>query len=343
MQTKNIIIVGAGPAGLAAAAELRKISRFNNVVVLEKNAEISYKICAGGISPNSSEIDLPEKIIDRKFKRIKIFTPKQSVTLEEDRPIAATTNRKFLHKIMAEKATGLGAKILFNKFVKEISADSVTTNAGEKFVFDYLIGADGSNSSIRKILGLKTKKMLAAFQYMIPQNYPYMEFHIDFKKFGPSYAWIFPQKEVVSVGTGYDPNLFKNDFSIQKLRKNFDLWCAKKFDMKNAKFEAFSINYDYQGFDFGNIFLAGDAAGFASGFTGEGIKFAVLSGKDIARKICDPNYKCAEIENILKIKKRGENFIRLLSKNQTIAKPAIEFFAFLTKTPLGKKMAERVL
>jgi len=342
MQTKNIIIVGAGPAGLAAAAELRKISDFN-VVILEKNPAISYKVCAGGISPNSSEIDLPEKIIDRKFKRIRIFTPKQSIILEENRSIAATTNRKFLHKIMAEKATNLGVKILFNKFVKEIDANSITTSAGDKFIFDYLIGADGSNSILRKNLGLKTKKMLMAFQYIIPQNYPDMEFYVDFEKFGPSYAWIFPQKETVSIGTGYDPNIFKSDFPIQKLRKNLDLWCAEKFNMENAKFEAFSINYDYQGFNFGNIYLAGDAAGFASGFTGEGIKFAVLSGKDIARKICDPNYKCAEIENILKIKKRGENFIRLLSKNQTVAKPAIELLAFLLKTPLGKKMAGKVL
>jgi len=342
MQTKNIIIAGAGPAGLAAAAELRKISGFN-VVILEKNPEISYKICAGGISPNSSEIDLPEKIIDREFRRIKIFTPRQSIILEENKSIAATTNRKFLHKIMAEKATGLGAKILFNKFVKEINNDSIITSSGEKFIFDYLIGADGSNSVIRKSLGLKTRKMLAAFQYIIPQNYPDMEFFVDFEKFGFSYAWIFPQKEAVSAGTGYDPSLSKNDFTIQQLRENFDLWCADKFNMKDAKFEAFSINYDYQGFDFGNIFLAGDAAGFASGFTGEGIKFAVLSGKDIARKIVDPDYKCAEIENILKIKKRGENFIRLLSSNKTVGKAAIEFFAFLTKTPLGKKIAGKIL
>lgn len=343
MQTKNIIIVGAGPAGLAAAAELRKISRFNNVVVLEKNAEISYKICAGGITSDYSEIGISNEIIDREFRKVNLFTPKQSIIIKENRPLIITTNRKSLHKIMAEKATGLGATILFNKSVKEINKNSVITFSGEKFTFDYLIGADGSNSTVRKSLGLKTKKALIAFQYIIPQNYPDMEFFVDLEKFGPSYAWIFPQKETISVGTGYDPNLFKNDFTIQKLRKNFDLWCAKKFDMKDAKFEAFSINYDYRGFDFGNIFLAGDAAGLASGFTGEGIRFAILSGKDIAEKICDPNYKCAEIENILKIKKRGENFVRLLASNQTAAKPAVEILAFLLKTPLGKKMVGRVL
>ena len=244
---------------------------------------------------------------------------------------------------MATKARKMGIKILFNKQVKEIDNNFVIISSGETFNFDYLVGADGSTSTVRKKIGIKTKKVLIAFQYMIPGEYPDIEFYVDFKKFGFSYAWIFPQKNMISVGTGYDPSLSNNNFTIKELRENFDFWCKKKFNIENAKFEAFSINYDYQGFEFGNIFLAGDAAGFASGFTGEGIKFAILSGKDIARKIVDSNYKCKEIENILKIKKCGENFIRLLSLNKTVGKNAIELFAFLLKTNIGKKISEKML
>ena len=342
MQIKNVIIVGAGPAGLATAIELKKISNFD-VVVLEKNPEISYKICAGGIGPDSSEIGMPEEIIDRKFNKVKIFTSKQSLIIKENRPIAATTNRKTLHEIMAKEATKLGIKILFGKSVKERNNNSATTSSGEKFDFDYLVGADGSNSMIRKMMGVKTKKLLTASQYMIPQNYPDMEFYIDFEKFGLSYAWIFPQKNIVSVGTGYDSNLAKNWISVAEFRKNFDFWCKEKFNLENAKFEAFSINYDYRGFEFGNIFLVGDAAGLASGFTGEGIKFAILSGRDIAQKIINPNYKCKNIENILKIKKRGENFNRFLASNKIIGKTTIELCAFLMRTSIGKKIAGKVL
>ncbi|MCK4799664.1 NAD(P)/FAD-dependent oxidoreductase [Candidatus Parcubacteria bacterium] len=342
MQTKNIIIVGAGPAGLATAIELKRISQYN-VIVLEKNPEISYKICAGGIDPDISEIDMPEEIINRKFNKIKFFTPKQSLIIKKDEPVIATVNRKTLHEIMATQALEAGVKIFFNKHVKKIDSNSIIVSSGETFKFDYLVGADGSNSTIRKKLGVRTKKILTAFQYMIPGKYSDIEFYLDFKKFRFSYAWIFPQKDIISVGTGYDPNLSNSNFTIRDLRENFDNWCKKKFNLENAKFEASSINYDYRGFKFENIFLAGDAAGLASGFTGEGIKFAILSGRDIAKKIVDPDHKCREIENILKIKKRGENFIKLVSYNEFLGKEMMELFTFFLKTRTGEKIAEKLL
>ncbi|MDF1498561.1 MAG: NAD(P)/FAD-dependent oxidoreductase [Patescibacteria group bacterium] len=342
MQTKNIIIIGAGPAGLSCAIELKKISNYN-VIIIEKNPEISYKVCAGGISPNTFEIDIPKEIIDREFNEMSVFTKTQSIFIRENKAIVATINRKTLHEYMAKKAKELGVKILFKKNIKKINNQSVTTSLGEKFEFDYLIGADGSNSIVRKNLNIKTKKLLTAFQYMIPGNYSHIEFHIDPDEFGFSYAWVFPQKNVISVGTGYDLNFSKKDFSVMDLRNNFETWCKKKFNLENAKFEAFSINYDYRGFEFGNIFLAGDAAGFASGLTGEGIRFAILSGKDIARKIINPKYKVKEIKHILKIKKRGENLVKLINYNEFLGKKIIELFAFFLKTKIGKKLAAKVL
>jgi geranylgeranyl reductase len=168
------------------------------------------------------------------------------------------------------------------------------------------------NSVVRKHLGIPTKKFLIAFQYMIPGVYNKMEFHLDFKKFGVTYNWIFPQKNIISAGTGYPASADRSPDSIKILRENFDAWCKERFDLKNARFEGFSINYDYRGFEFGNIYLAGDAAGFASGLTGEGIKPAILSGQDIARKIQDPNYECINIAKCLKTKKREDGILHLL-------------------------------
>lgn len=358
MKNKTVVIIGAGPGGLAAARELKEISDYD-VIILEKNQEISYKICAGGIDPDLSRFGISEDIIERTFTRVKISTPWQSAFLKSKRPIVATLNRKTLHEYMANKAQELGVKILFNKRVEKIENNAVITSSGEKFYFDHLIGADGSNSIVRKSLGLEKKRYILAIQYMIPGYYPDMEFHLDIEKFDMSYAWIFPQEGVISVGAGFYPGIAK--ISMQDLKDNLYGWIETKFSAEEAKSslksypnpeyvektepEAFSIPFDYQGFEFGNIFLVGDAAGLAHDLTGGGIASAIFSGKDVAKKIVDPEYNCPEIKKILEKKKSSRAFFELMASSGAIKrKIIIETFVFLLKTPfLGKKIASKVL
>lgn len=345
MKNKTVVIVGAGPGGLAAAKELKEISDYN-VIILEKNQEISYKICAGGIDPDLSRFGISEDVKERTFTKIKISTPWQSAYLKSKRPIVATLNRKTLHKYMAEKAQKLGVKILFNKKVEKIENNAIITSSGEKFHFDYLIGADGSNSVVRKNLGLEKKRYILAIQYMIPGYYPDIEFHLDIERFDMSYAWIFPQEGVISIGAGYYPGVAK--LSMQDLRANLNEWIKTKFsaeDFKKARFEAFPILFDYRGHEFGNIFLVGDAAGLAHDLTGGGIASAILSGKDVARKIVNPEFDCLEIKKILEKKKSSRAFFELMARSGTIKRKAIiETFIFLLKIPFfGKKIASRVL
>lgn len=351
MKNKTVIIVGAGPGGLATAKKLKEISDYD-VIVLEENPEISYKICAGGIDPDLSKFGISEDIIERRFIRVKISTPWQSVWLssssEAEKPIVATLNRKTLHEYMAKKALESGVKILFNKRVASIDRknNAVITSDGEVFYFDYLIGADGSNSVVRKSLELEKKRYILAIQYMIHGYYPDIEFHLDIEKFDMSYAWIFPQDGAISVGAGYYPGVAK--ISMQHLRKNLDEWIKTKFgpeSLKGARFEAFPILFDYQGHEFGNIFLIGDAAGLAHDLTGGGIASTIVSGEDIAKEIVDPEYNCPGTKKILEKKKSSRAFFELMASSGTAKrKIIIETFVFLLKMPfLGKKIASRIL
>ena len=76
------------------------------------------------------------------------------------------------------------------------------------------------------------------------------------------------------------------------------------------------INYDYKGYEFGNKFLIGDAGGFASGLTGEGIYFAIKSGADVADKIINEECDCSNINHILKVKSFEEKILRTVEINK---------------------------
>jgi len=64
------------------------------------------------------------------------------------------------------------------------------------------------------------------------------------------------------------------------------------------------INYDYQGWRFGSSFLIGDAAGLASGLTGEGIYPAIISGEETARAIIYPDHSTDVMKNLIRRHRR---------------------------------------
>jgi geranylgeranyl reductase len=312
MQTKKVVIIGAGPAGLSCAAELAKNPAFE-VTVLEKNAAPSYKVCGGGIDSKYIKAEVSPDILEREFNQFFLLTKKSSFPVGNGSVyFIGTLDRKLLNEKLTERAKSAGARILFDKQVKTVEEGKVVTTDGEEFAYDFLVGADGINSVVRRFVGLRTEKFLVAYQYMIPGKYDRMEFYLDFEKFGVTYNWIFPQKEIISVGTGYAACAKKSPDFIQRLRENFDQWCKARFDLTGARFEGYTINYDYRGFEFGNIYLTGDAAGLASGLTGEGIKPAIVSGQDVARRIQDPAYDCVHIKECLRIKRREEGLLGVL-------------------------------
>lgn len=264
------------------------------------------------------------------FKKVYIHTPLQTSTLEDEKAFIATVSRKKLGQWMKRKAEKLGVKILTNEVVNiRKKENKVILKSNKKIGYNYLIGADGSASIVRRKLKIKKEKVGAAYQYLVKKIYPKMELFIDIARFGHWYVWIFPHKNYTSIGTWCNPE----DFPIKKNKKNFEKWLKeKKVDLKGAKYEAWVINYDYQGFEFNNIFLVGDAGGFASGLTGEGMYFAMISGTEAAKKILKPDYNLPELKKILKIKKLHEQLLDALDFSGPLSKIEVEIAELVIKT-----------
>ncbi len=306
MEYYDVIIIGAGPAGLKCA-EILGGSELK-VLLLEKNEIIGPKVCAGLMTSDGIKY-LNQDVEVNQFKQVIIHSMlgKTKVDLT-DYPVY-TIDRKKLGQWQLKKLEKMNNITVRTKtFVNKIGKDYILAN-NHKIKFKYLVGADGSSSITRKHLGLKTNKLSIGIHYIIPniiptKKYKEIELFFDTRLFKTWYAWISPHNNYVSIGAGCDLKIL----SGKKLATNFHKWLRRNnIDVSNGKYEACSLNYDYQGIHFGNKFLIGDAAGLIYGFTGEGIYPALVSGEEAAKKIMDSNYKLA-LENILR-KKREQDFI----------------------------------
>lgn len=326
----DVVIVGAGPAGLACAAITA--AQGASTLVLERKPVIGRKVCAGGITWNGL-MDRFDNICQKEFSRQRIITRYQNTTIEEPTPIIATVNRIELGQVMAEKARIAGAVIQSFCRVNQVAGDFVTyknLKNGQitKVNFLNLVGADGSISTIRKHLKLPVHSYGVGINYQLPVDYSEMEWHLDSHLFGSGYAWIFPHKGSTSVGVYGSPK----EIRPIELKKNLYKWAESVgFTLEGQKAEAEIINFDYQGYEFDNIYLAGDAAGLASGLTGEGIYPAIVCGEEIGRKILTKGYPSTPLQKLIQNHERHSRAVKLAGTSKYLATVLGELTSFCLK------------
>jgi len=306
----DVVIIGANIAGLECAKKLKNSKL--NILLIEKNENVGKKICAGGVSPLDMKY-LPENILNFPFQKILLHYKNKTTAFPKHGSIISTINRKKLLKSQIKNLKQYNnIKTLTGSSVVKISSNTcLELSSGKKFNFKFLVGADGSSSVVRKYLKIPSNKLEIVFQYLIPKEFKDFAIYLEPKLFGSGFVWIFPHKNFTSIGCGTDLKFL----NPKKLKYNFDSWLKKNnIEISKAKLEIALLNYDYQGYKFKNIFLAGDAAGLASGFTGKGIYSAFVSGEQIANDILKENSHKNLINDWVRKKQKQEFFMLFLKK-----------------------------
>lgn len=308
----EVIVVGAGPAGLRAAQVLAEAGR--DVLVLEKNEEIGPKTCAGGLSMKAvrelTALGLPPDAGLSLLARAS-FADEGLVALHPEHAMIRTVARRTLGRIQAAWARAAGAEIRTATPATRIDLKARTLEAdGRTIRYRHLIGADGSTSVIRRVLGLASPRAFFAGEFNIAGvRLEHLLVAYDSDALASGYFWIFPHDAYTSIGAGAHKGLVPpgtiRPYIVRKLTE-------LGVDPGETPFEGATVEVEFFGFDFpGNVHLAGDAAGMPSGLTAEGIYAALITGEEAARQILEPRYPRPKSRGWLRIKRIHDAIGRL--------------------------------
>jgi geranylgeranyl reductase len=310
----DVLGIGAGPGGLRAAEVLAAAGR--EVLVLEKNDEIGPKVCAGGLTPKAQAIvdalELPagEGLVRQGqavFSSGKPFIP------SDERCLIRTVPRPTLGRHQALRTRRAGAEIRTGTAATRLDLAARTVQAGGRRIsFATLIGADGSDSSVRRAAGLVSPRAYFACEYNVPGlRLEPLRVECDALTLAAGYFWVFPHACYTSIGCGAP----KRQVPPRTLHAILDQRMqGLGLERSSVPFEGACIEVDYRGIEAApGVYLVGDAAGLASPLTAEGIYPALVSGEEVARRVLEPGYPMPRLRSWLRVKRRHHRIAALLA------------------------------
>ncbi len=279
----DVIVVGAGPAGASAAMELARAGY--KALILEREKMPRYKTCGGAV-PYNFFLTLPERVQKTKVSFLKdpvFMGPRgKAVSPGETVKIAGVMRADFDHAF-AQSAVDEGAQLTDAEPVLSLCEreDRVEIRTARGMLeARYVVGADGSAGIVRRSLGLGKKiGSAAALEVEItPRGKMTRDdrtvFHLTFIRDG--YAWIFPKGDTDSMGI----LSYRRDKGVVKsMLQRWAEHCGYALDGFRIHGHPIPVWKGRCRLATRRALLAGDAAGTAEPFGGEGIRYAIKSGR----------------------------------------------------------------
>ncbi len=296
----DVVIVGAGPSGAAAARCL--VNGGLNVLIIERKKLPRPKMCSGLINDKSQKLtnelfgEIPESVYARPelLKAVRLWHTKEDFMdwpLDENCEGAPNIWRSKYDEWLV-KSSGAVIKDSCALLSLEQQKGTVFLKCKNedgkiiKFKCKYLIGADGSKSTVRAAIDPEFENRLgwlvAIQQYCegtSTLNSHYFNGFLD-PRFSEVYAWFNMKDDLLIFGTAVKRgSKFEPYFSEFKkfLEENFEMRVKKVVMQESCIGNNMASRGNFH-LGKGNVLLVGEGAGFLNMF-GEGISSALATGK----------------------------------------------------------------
>ena len=277
----DVLVVGAGPAGSAAAYRLADAGA--SVLLVDKARFPRDKPCGGGVTLRAAR-QLPfaidpvvEDVVDTFELRLRYGS---AFERDGSGPLCYMTQRKRLDSFLAERAAEAGAE--FRDGVRvDLDDNGAARVGGERIRADAIVGADGVNGVTSRALGCDHGHGVA-----LEGNLPYG--HIDRARYAGrlvlelgvvpgGYGWVFPKGDHVNFGVGgWESEGPRLRAHLRRLCEAHDVEAAELVDLRGYRLPFRRAGSSMQK---NKVLLVGDAAGLVDPLSGDGMYEAFVSAR----------------------------------------------------------------
>ena len=292
----DIAVIGAGPAGSIFVKEISRARPDLKILLIDGQTENSAKPCGGLLAPDAQkllakfDLALPKSILDDP----QIFAVE---TIDLDQKLTRYYQRYYLNmnryafdqwllSLVPPHVTICKGRCCYVKKEVDLCYVCVKQDGREAWIrAKAIVGADGGKSLVRRTFFSPVRVQYIAIQQWFKnkgQKLPYYSCIFD-SKTSDSCSWTIHKGDYIVFGGAFEKQGCRQAFEKQKNR--LEAFLGNSFG-DAVKTEACLVSSPRSSEDFctgkDNVFLLGEAAGFISASSFEGISSAIFSGKMLA-------------------------------------------------------------
>ncbi len=285
--TYDLIVVGSGPAGLAASIVASRLGL--RVLLIDRYRHPRVKPCGGGLTQKSVAILRilgfdPAEVVEFECREVAIASFSGTYIVSHGEPLIRVSRREHFDERLFKYALSMGVDFVKDEAVglRQFKDYAIVYGRESSYEARWVIGADGAPSRIGRLIGVTPRSHALALMSIAKGPQPNLCL-IDLTRVRWGYAWAFPlSSSEGDVGLG----------SAQWGRYVGVLeGFIRGLGMRPGAILGHMIPYrPPRRPGSGRVMLAGDALGVADPVTGEGIAQALLTGSlaALSLKSTDP-------------------------------------------------------